>query len=240
MKICRIKIIAVTLAIISLVGVVFNKATVYADGSANSTIMQVIRALDCTHTTYDAAVGQMNNAECDIFEPKHERTEIASSGYPIMYGVYDAIHAVVDPVTGKHSLTIEVAGRRFVLGVDPELRVDGNAWVLDLSNWTNTHPAGTEPVLEHGKTYPLVIFAIVSSYGSAQQITQTVNSSITIPDNSVVSGTASVISSAIGGILAATGANIWTAAVVILGLIVVASLILLRRKKLGGEYGQQD
>lgn len=237
MKIHKTILITIALPIITFVGIVAASPTVGADGSANSTITQVIRAMDCTHTTYDRAVGQMNDAECNIFEPKHERMEIATNGYPIMYGVYDAVHAVLDPLTGRHSLAIEVAGRRFLLGVDPELRVDGNAWVLDLANWANTNPVGTEPVLERGKTYPVAIFVVVRPHGSVQQIKQMVNSSITIPDNSVVSGAASVISSAIGGILAATGANIWTAAAVTFGLIVVTSLILLRRKKLGGEYG---
>ena len=52
----------------------------------------------------------------------------------MIYGVYDAVHTVIDPVTGAHQLAIEFAGRVFVLGVDPELTANGNAWVLDLSN----------------------------------------------------------------------------------------------------------
>ena len=237
MKIFKIMIITAVSITIGFTGVVASGATAYADGSASSTITQVIRAVDCAHTTYDQAVGQMNDAECDVFDPKHERTEIADSGYPIMYGVYDAIHAVIDPATGRHSLAVEVAGRRFVLGVDPELRVDGNAWVLDLSNWTNTHPTGAEPVLERGKTYPVVIFTIVNPYGSAQQVSQTVNSSITIPEVPTGLGLVGIIEDSIDGILAATGANVWAVVVVMLGLVVFAVLILLRRKKRGGEYG---
>ena len=71
----------------------------------------------------------------------------------MIYGVYDAVHTVIDPVTGAHQLAIEFAGRVFVLGVDPELTVNGNAWVLDLSNWPNTHPGDTTLVIERGKTY---------------------------------------------------------------------------------------
>ena len=137
----------------AIIGVVFNSKAALATTSADSTFSQVIREIDCSHTVYSRAVGQVNDVECDVFAPKYDHSVIKDNGYPVIYGVYDAVHTVIDPVTGAHQLAIEFAGRVFVLGVDPELTVNGNAWVLDLSNWPNTHPGDTTLVIERGKTY---------------------------------------------------------------------------------------
>ena len=69
----------------------------------------------------------------------------------LVYGVYDAVHTVTNPATGQHDLKVEFNGRTFVLGRDSELKVNGNIWVLDFSNWQNNHPGNNfmPPVPEH-------------------------------------------------------------------------------------------
>ena len=216
-----------------LAGAGLVNSTAQAAPAADSIFSQVIRDLDCSHTTYDKAVGQVNEVECDIFAPKHERTDIAPSGYPILYGVYDAVHAVTNPATSAHDLVIEVAGRRFVLGVDPELRVNGNAWVLDLSNWPNDHGSGAAPVLERGQTYPGGVSSLLQAHGTAQQTRLTANFSITIPlkEPAPQPGSIAIVVQSVGKTLAATGVSLWLIVLAALGLIAIAIFILLRHKK---------
>lgn len=225
---------------VSLAGIIMLSSSAQAQTVADSTISQVIRDVDCTHTIYDRAVGQVNSVECATFAPKHERTDIAPNGYPILYGVYDAIHAVVNNATGQHDLVVEVAGHRFVLGVDPELRVNGNAWTLDLSNWPNTHPPGSAPVLERGKTYQASVAAKLQAYGSAQQTVLSSQFTIVIPGQSIPSSQPGTIASMLqsaGKALASTGINFWLVGLLFLGVIIIAISMLLRRKKWSDGHG---
>ena len=76
----------------AMIGVVFSSKVVLATTSAGSTFSQLIREIDCSHTVYSKAVGQMNDVECDVFPPKYDHSMIKDNGYPVIYGVYDAVH----------------------------------------------------------------------------------------------------------------------------------------------------
>ena len=229
----------------AMIGVIFSSKAALATTSADSTFSQLIREIDCSHTVYNRAVGQVNDVECDVFAPK---SVIKDNGYPVIYGVYDAVHTVIDPVTGAHQLAIEFAGRVFVLGVDPELTVNGNAWVLDLSNWPKTHPGDTTLVLEYGKTYFGEIASSTQAYGSALQINHAVPFTITIsprilpstppvipssPAIPAVSAAAADIKP--GKDLANTGANMWFMVIAALGMIIIAFILLIRNRR-GGSH----
>lgn len=232
--------------ITTIVGVIFNSEVTRAMTSAGSTFSQVIRELDCSHTTYSKAVGQVNDVECDVFAPKYEHSVIKDNGYPVIYGAYDAVHTVIDPVTGVHQLAVEFAGRVFVLGVDPELTVNGNAWVLDLSKWPKMHPGDTALVLEYGKTYFGDITSSTQAYGSALQINHAVPFTITIPPR-ILPSTPPVIPPAVpdvsaaatgiksGKDLANTGANMWFMVITALGMIIIAFILLIRNRR-GGSH----
>ena len=230
----------------AIIGVVFNSKAALATTSADSTFSQLIREIDCSHTVYSRAVGQVNDAECDVFAPKYDHSVIKDNGYPVIYGVYDAVHTVIDPVTGVHQLAVEFAGRVFVLGVDPELTVNGNAWVLDLSNWPNTHPGDTTLVIERGKTYLGEITSSTRAYGSALQINHAVPFTITIPPRilpstpPVIPPAVPAVSAAATGIksgkdLANTGANMWFMVITALGMIIIAFILLIRNRR-GGSH----
>lgn len=245
----KTRIVAATAVFITtIVGVIFNSEVTQAMTSAGSTFSQVIRELDCSHTTYSKAVGQVNDAECDVFAPKYDHSLIKDNGYPVIYGVYDAVHTVINPMTGVHRLAVELAGRTFVLGVDPELTVNGNAWVLDLSNWPNTHPGDTTLVLERGKTYLGEITSLTQAYGSAQQISHAVPFTITIPPMilppkppaipstptiPVIPVTVAQVKSSKN--LANTGANMWLILVTASGMIIIAFILLIRNRRGGGH-----
>ena len=230
----------------AIIGVVFNSKAALATTSADSTFSQLIREIDCSHTVYSRAVGQVNDVECDVFAPKYDHSVIKDNGYPVIYGVYDEVHTVINPMTGVHWLAVELAGRKFVLGVDPELTVNGNAWVLDLSNWPNTHPGDTTLVIERGKTYLGEIASSTQAYGSALQINHAVPFTITIPPR-ILPSTPPVIPPAVpdvsaaatgiksGKDLANTGANMWLMVMATLGMIIIAFILLIRNRRGGGH-----
>ena len=230
----------------AIIGVVFSSKVALATTSADSTFSQLIREIDCSHIVYNRAVGQVNDVECDVFAPKYDHSVIKDNGYPVIYGVYDAVHTVIDPVTGAHQLAVEFAGRVFVLGVDPELTVNGNAWVLDLSNWPNTHPGDTTLVIERGKTYLGEIVSSTRAYGSALQINHAVPFTITIPPRilpptpPVIPPAVPIVSATTTGIksgkdLANTGANVWFMVMAALGMIIIAFILLICNRR-GGSH----
>jgi len=245
-SIIRIGVVVVFLT--AVIGVLVNSKAVRAMTSADSTFSQLIRELDCSHIVYSRAVGQVNDVECDVFAPKYDHSVIKDNGYPVIYGVYDAVHTVIDPVTGVHQLAVEFAGRVFVLGVDPELTVNGNAWVLDLSNWPNTHPGDTTLVLEHSKTYFGDITSSTQAYGSALQINHATLFAITIPPRILpptpppvipppaVPAVSSVIKDIKSGKkLANTGVNMWFIVIIASGMIIIAFILLIRNRR-GGSH----
>ena len=230
----------------AMIGVILNSKVALATTSADSTFSQLIREIDCSHTVYGRAVGQVNDVECDVFAPKYDHSVIKDNGYPVIYGVYDAVHTVIDPVTGVHKLAIKFAGRVFTLGVDSELNVSGNAWVLDLSNWPKTHPGDTTLVLEYGKTYFGEIVSSTQAYGSTLQINHAVPFTITIPPR-ILPSTPPVIPPAVPAVSAAaadikpgkdlanTGANMWFMVIAALGMIIIAFILLIRNRR-GGSH----
>jgi hypothetical protein len=231
----------------AIIGVAFSSKAVLATTSADSTFSQLIREIDCSHTVYSRAVGQVNDVECDVFAPKYDHSVFKDNGYPVIYGVYDAVHTVIDPVTGVHKLAIKFAGRMFTLGVDPELTVNGNAWVLDLSNWPNTHPGDSTLVLEHGKTYFGDITSSTQAYGSALQINHATLFAITIPPRILppmppvipppaVPAVSSVIKDIKSGKkLANSGVNMWFIVIIASGMIIIAFILLIRNRR-GGSH----
>lgn len=230
----------------AMIGVILNSKVALATTSADSTFSQLIREIDCSHTVYSRAVGQVNDVECDVFAPKYDHSVIKDNGYPVIYGVYDAVHTVIDPVTGVHKLAIKFAGRMFTLGVDPELTVNGNAWILDLSKWSKMHPGDTTLVIERGKTYLGEITSSTRAYGSALQINHAVPFIITIPPRILLSTPPVIppavpdVSAAATGIksgkdLANTGANMWFMVIAALGMIIIAFILLIRNRR-GGSH----
>ena len=130
----RVKKLFTTITLLVAVSI---PSSVFA--TADSTLSQVIRDIDCTHTTLENG-NQLNHPDCQIFAPKFMKLDLVDKKHPVLYGVYDAVHTVTNPITGQHNLTVEFNGRTFVLGRDSELRVNGNVWTLDFSNWQNDHP----------------------------------------------------------------------------------------------------
>ena len=239
--------VVVVVFLTAMIGVIFSSKAALATTSADSTFSQLIREIDCSHTAYSRAVGQVNDVECDVFAPKYDHSVIKDNGYPVIYGVYDAVHTVINPMTGVHRLAVELAGRTFVLGVDPELTVNGNAWVLDLSNWPNTHPGDSTLVLEHGKTYFGDITSSTQAYGSALQINHATLFAITIPPRILpptppvipppaVPAVSSVIKDIKSGKkLANTGVNMWFIVIIASGMIIIAFILLIRNRR-GGSH----
>jgi hypothetical protein len=228
----------------AIIGVVFNSKAALATTSADSTFSQLIREIDCSHTVYSRAVGQVNDVECDVFAPKYDHSVIKDNGYPVIYGVYDAVHTVIDPVTGVHKLAIKFAGRMFTLGVDPELTVNGNAWVLDLSKWPKMHPGDTTLVLEHSKTYFGEIVSSTQAYGSTLQINHATLFAITIPPRilpptppapAVPAVSAAAADIKPGKDLANTGVNMWFIVIIASGMIIIAFILLIRNRRGGGH-----
>ena len=232
----------------AMIGVILNSKVALATTSADSTFSQLIREIDCSHTVYGRAVGQVNDVECDVFAPKYDHSVIKDNGYPVIYGVYDAVHTVIDPVTGVHKLAIKFAGRVFTLGVDSELNVSGNAWVLDLSNWPKTHPGDTTLVLEYGKTYFGEIVSSTQAYGSTLQINHAVPFTVTIPPRILPPAApvippapaVPVVSAATtdvkpGKDLANTGVNMWFIVIAASGMIIIAFILLIRNRRGGGH-----
>ena len=75
----------------AIIGMVFSSKVALATTSADSTFSQLIREIDCSHTVYSRAVGQVNDVECDVFAPKYDHLVIKDNGYPVIYGMYDAV-----------------------------------------------------------------------------------------------------------------------------------------------------
>lgn len=134
--------------VITLLATLSSPYSAFADSSANSNLSQVIT--DCTRDSLETG-SQMNESICPIFPPKFSKFDLVNGKDLLVYGVYDAVHTVANPATGQHDLKVEFGGRTFVLGRDSELKVNGNVWVLDFSNWQNNHPGDNfmPPAPEH-------------------------------------------------------------------------------------------
>ena len=116
---------------ITILATLSSPYSALADSSANSNLSQVIT--DCTHDSLETG-GQMNEPICSIFPSKFSKFDLVNGKDLLVYGVYDAVHTVVNPDTGQHDLKVEFGGRTFVLGRNREFKVKGNIWMLDFSN----------------------------------------------------------------------------------------------------------
>ena len=149
-----------------------------------------------------------------------------------MYGVYDAVHTVANPATGQHDLKVEFGGRTFVLGRDSELKVNGNIWVLDFSNWQNNHPGDNfmPPAPEH--TYNGRVTTKLKANATSAEVVRFADFSFTTPkktieDVIVIPKIVKEISKA----LANTGINLWMIMAAGIGVIVAAFIMLFIVKK---------
>ena len=199
--------------------------------TADSTLSQVIRDIDCTHTTLENG-NQLNHPDCQIFAPKFMKLDLVDKKHPVLYGVYDAVHTVTNPITGQHDLAVEFNGRTFVLGRDSELRVNGNVWTLDFSNWQIDHPGDNFMPLTPGHTYNGRVTAKMKASPSSPEVTQFADFSITIPKQTIeeILAVPHILKRA-GRVLASTGVSMWLMIVVSTAAIFVASILLLIRKK---------
>lgn len=199
--------------------------------TADSTLLQVIRDIDCTHTTLENG-NQLNHPDCQIFAPKFMKLDLVDKKHPVLYGVYDAVHTVTNPMTGQHDLVVEFNGRTFVLGRDSELRVNGNVWTLDFSNWQNDHPGDNFMPLTPGHTYNGRATAKMKANPLSPEVTQFADFSVTIPKQTIeeIIAIPHIVKEA-GRVLASTGVSVWLMITIGVTAIFVASILLLIRKK---------
>ena len=222
----RVKKLFTTITLIVAVSI---PSPVFA--TADSTLSQVIRDIDCTHTTLENG-NKLNHPDCQIFAPKFMKLDLVDKKHPVLYGVYDAVHTVTNPATGQHDLVVEFNGRTFVLGRDSELRVNGNVWTLDFSNWQNDHPGDNFMPLAPGHTYNGRATAKMMANPLSPEVTQFADFSVTIPKQSIgeIFAVPNIVKK-VGRVLASTGVSMWLMIVVSTASIFVASILLLIRKK---------
>lgn len=183
----------------------------------NSTFSVEITPLDCAHTTYTTAVGEVNDADCAWFDPAISIVE-PRDGRPIIRGVFDAIHTKIDPETGVASLWITVNGQTYVLGVDSELTVDGNAWVLDLSH-------AAEVLFAPGE-YPISMTVVpengdpITAYGQ-----------LVIPRKPLPEGVGAAVQIVIDR-LASTGMSTYVIGITGLVCLLLASMMLVGKRRI--------
>lgn len=97
---------------------------VHAADSTDVQLSQTIRPLDCTLTEVSAGASMAANSTCPVQPPTLDSITFNGDG-PVFTGKYDAAHS--------QSFRIRFNGFLYVLGTDPELRVSGNQWTLDLT-----------------------------------------------------------------------------------------------------------
>lgn len=96
----------------------------FAASDANFQATQTIKPFNCTLTELHNGSGTAVDSDCPAQPPQIENITIVNDK-PILYGKYDAAYS--------QSLRIRFNTFWYVLGVDPELRVSGNDWTLDLT-----------------------------------------------------------------------------------------------------------
>lgn len=120
-------------ALVSVLIVLLFSSGVSAQSSSDSTLRQQITAFRCDYTTVATGFGVVHDSTCPYFDPTIE--EVTSyKGRLYATGIYDAVHT--------KDLRVQVGGAWYVLGLDKELTVNGNVWVLDLREAKNALPNG--------------------------------------------------------------------------------------------------
>jgi LPXTG-motif cell wall-anchored protein len=222
----RVKKLFIAITLLIALG---SPYSAFADSSANSNLSQVIT--DCAHDSLETG-SQMNEPICPIFPPKFSKFDLVNGKDLLVYGVYDAVHTVANPATDHHDLRVEFGGRTFVLGRDSELKVNGNIWVLDFSNWQNNHfmpPAPehtyngrvTTKLKANATSTEVVRFADFSFTTPKKTVEKTIEDAIVIPK----------IIKEISKALANTGINLWVIMAAGIGVIVAAFIMLFIVKK---------
>ena len=219
--------------VITLLATLSSPYSALADSSANSNLSQVIT--DCTHDSLETG-GQMNEPICPIFPSKFSKFDLVNGKDLLVYGVYDAVHTVANPATGQHDLKVEFGGRTFVLGRDSELKVNGNIWVLDFSNWQNNHPGDNfmPPAPEH--TYNGCVTTKLKANATSPEIVRFADFSFTTPKKAVEKTIEDIIVipkivKEVSKALANTGINLWMIMATGIGVIVAAFIMLFIVKK---------
>ena len=215
--------------VITLLATLSSPYSAFANSSANSNLSQVIT--DCARDSLETG-SQMNEPICPTFPSKFSKFDLVNRKHLLVYGVYDAVHTVVNPATGRHDLKVEFNGRTFVLGRDRELKVNGNIWMLDFSNWQNNHPGDNfmPPAPEY--THNGRVTAKLKANATSPEVVRFADFSFTTPkktieDVIVIPKIVKEISKA----LANTGINLWTIMAAGIGVIVAAFIMLFIVKK---------
>ena len=222
----RVKKIFIVITLLATLG---SPYSAFADSSANSNLSQVIT--DCARDSLETG-SQMNESICPIFPSKFSKFDLVNGKDLLVYGVYDAVHTVVNPDTGQHDLKVEFGGRTFVLGRNREFKVKGNIWMLDFSNWQNNHPGDNfmPPAPEY--THNGRVTAKLKANATSPEIVRFADFSFTTPkktieDVIVIPKIVKEISKA----LANTGINLWMIMATGIGVIVAAFIMLFIVKK---------
>ena len=215
--------------VITLLATLSSPYSAFANSSANSNLSQVIT--DCARDSLETG-SQMNEPICPTFPSKFSKFDLVNGKDLLVYGVYDAVHTVVNPDTGQHDLKVEFGGRTFVLGRNREFKVKGNIWMLDFSNWQNNHPGDNfmPPVPEH--TYNGRVTTKLKANATSPEVVRFADFSFmtpkkTIEDVIVIPKVIKEISKA----LANTGINLWMIMAAGIGVIVAAFIMLFIVKK---------
>lgn len=219
--------------VITLLATLSSPYSAFANSSANSNLSQVIT--DCTHDSLENG-SQMNESICPIFLPKFSKFDLVNGKDLLVYGVYDAVHTVTDPATGQRDLKVEFNGRTFVLGRDSELKVNGNIWVLDFSNWQNNHPGDNFMPLAPEHTYNGRVTAKLKANATSPEVVRFADFSFTTPKKTIEKTIEDVIVipkivKEISKALANTGINLWMIMAAGIGVVVVAFIMLFIVKK---------
>lgn len=219
--------------VITLLATLSSPHLTFADSSANSNLSQVIT--DCARDSLETG-SQMNESICPIFPPKFSKFDLINGKDLLVYGVYDAVHTVVNPDTGWHDLKVEFNGRTFVLGRDRELKVNGNIWMLDFSNWQNNHPGDNSMSSAPEYTHNGRVTAKLKANATSPEVVRFADFSFTTPKKTVertigdVIGIPKVVKE-VSKVLANTGINLWMIMAAGIGVIVVAFIMLFIVKK---------
>lgn len=219
--------------VITLLATLSSPYSAFADSSANSNLSQVIT--DCARDSLETG-SQMNEPICPTFPSKFSKFDLVNRKHLRVYGVYDAVHTIVNPATGRHDLKVEFGGRTFVLGRDSELKVNGNVWVLDFSNWQNNHPGDNFIPSTPEHTYNGRVTAKLKVNATSPEVVRFADFSFTIPKKTVEKTTEDVVGvpkivKEISKALANTGINLWMIMAAGIGVIVAAFIMLFIVKK---------
>jgi len=178
----------------------------------------------------------LNEPICPTFPSKFSKFDLVNKKHLMVYGVYDAVHTVVNPATGRHDLKVEFNGRTFVLGRDRELKVNGNIWMLDFSNWQNDHPGDNSMSPASEYTHNGRVTAKLKANATSPEVVRFADFSFTTPKKTVEKTIEDVIGipkvfKEISKALANTGINLWMIMAAGISVIVAAFIMLFIVKK---------